>query len=58
MYTNLGFDRPKRIWEFRYKPQHEEPRVKVVNSDGDTLLVSWNKDYVEEEETFANDLIS
>jgi len=43
----------KRLWEFRYKLQHEEPRVKVVNSsgddsDGNTLLLSWNKDYVEE----------
>ena len=43
----------KRLWEFRYKLQHEEPRVKFVNSSGDdsdgkTLLLSWNKDYVEE----------
>jgi hypothetical protein len=44
----------KRLWEFRYKLQHEEPRVKVKvvnNSDADvgdnTLLLSWNKDYVE-----------
>jgi hypothetical protein len=31
----------------RYKLQHEEPRVKVVKSDDD-LLLTWNKDYVEE----------
>ena len=39
----------KRLWELRYKIQHEEPRVKVVNIiDDDTLLLTWNKDYVEE----------
>jgi hypothetical protein len=45
----------KSLWEFRYRLQHEEPRVKVKvvnNSDADvgdnTLLLSWNKDYVEE----------
>ena len=43
----------KTLWEFRYKLQHEEPRVKVVNSnEGDdndnTLLPTWNKDFVED----------
>jgi hypothetical protein len=45
----------KRLLEFRYKLQYEEPRVKVVscndgsNSDSDnTLLLTWNKDYIEE----------
>jgi hypothetical protein len=37
----------KRLWEFRYKLQHEEPRVKVVSSDSDNLLLTWNKDYIE-----------
>jgi hypothetical protein len=47
--NNISFD-DKRLWEFRYKLQYEEPRVKVVNSDGDdTLLITWNKDLVEEE---------
>ncbi|MFL6365688.1 MAG: hypothetical protein ACJ719_10880, partial [Nitrososphaeraceae archaeon] len=46
--NNVSFD-DKRLWEFRYKLQHEEPRVKVLSSDGDsTLLVTWNNDYVEE----------
>jgi hypothetical protein len=46
-YSNEG---DKRLWKFRYKLQHEEPGVKVVNrsgSDGDdgddTLLLTWNK---------------
>jgi hypothetical protein len=52
--NNISFD-DKRLWEFRYKLQYEEPRVKVVNSDGDSLLVAWNKDYVEEEDGVAND---
>ena len=45
----ISFD-DKRLWEFRYKLQHEEPRVKVVKSSevDDTLLLSWNKDYVED----------
>jgi hypothetical protein len=42
----------KRLWEFRYKLQYEEPRVKVISSSGsngydNTLLLTWNKDYVE-----------
>ena len=43
----ISFDY-KRLWEFRYKLQHEEPRVKVVsNSDGDNdnaVLLTWDKD--------------
>jgi hypothetical protein len=61
--NNILFD-DKWLWEFRYKLQHEEPRVKVVSSDGKdsddkdsdgkdsddkTLLLTWNKDYVEQE---------
>jgi hypothetical protein len=38
----------KRVWEFRYKMQYEEPRVKVIGSKGNgddiTLLVTWNKE--------------
>ena len=49
--NNISFD-DKRLWEFRYKLLHEEPRVKVVNSseghDNDNLLITWNKDYVED----------
>jgi hypothetical protein len=50
--NNLSLD-DNRLWKFRYKLQNEEPRVKVVNSigdsdDGSTLLLTWNKDYVEE----------
>jgi hypothetical protein len=44
----------KGYGSFAIKLQHEEPGVKVVNrsgSDGDdgddTLLLTWNKDYVE-----------
>jgi hypothetical protein len=45
--NNICFD-DKRLWEFRYKLQYEEPRVKVVTShDYGNFLVSWNKDYVE-----------
>ena len=47
--NNISFD-DTRLWEFRYKLQYEEPRVKVVNSsgkDGDTLSLMWNKDYEE-----------
>jgi hypothetical protein len=49
----------KRLWEFRYKLQYEEPRVRVVNSDGDggVILVSWNKDHVEERLSLTNDLL-
>jgi len=51
--NNILFD-DKWLWEFRYKLQHEEPRVKVVSSDGKdsddkTLLLTWNKYYVEQE---------
>jgi hypothetical protein len=39
--NNISFD-DERLWEFRYKLQHEEPRVKVISSnEDDTLLVSW-----------------
>ncbi|MFL6457559.1 MAG: hypothetical protein ACJ71G_11420 [Nitrososphaeraceae archaeon] len=44
---------------FRCKLQYEEPRVKVINSDGDdnnTLLLTWNKEYIEEEEVPTNHL--
>jgi hypothetical protein len=49
--NNISFD-DRRLWEFRYKLQYEEPRVKVVNTseggDNDnTLLLAWNKDYIE-----------
>jgi hypothetical protein len=46
--SNIPFD-SKRLWEFRYKLQHEEPRVKVVSNrdDDNTLLLTWNKDYIE-----------
>jgi hypothetical protein len=46
--SNISFDY-SRLWEFRYKLQHEEPRVKVVSSSNDdnTLLLTWNKDYIE-----------
>jgi hypothetical protein len=39
----------ERLWEFRYKLQYEEPRVKVVSNrdDDNTLLLTWNKDYIE-----------
>jgi hypothetical protein len=37
-------DHDRRIWEFRYKMQYQESRVKVVNSYDNSLLVSWNKD--------------
>jgi hypothetical protein len=51
--NNISFD-DKRLWEYRYKLQHEEPRVKVVDSssqsDGNgTLLLTWNKDFVEQQ---------
>ena len=29
--NNISFD-DTRLWDFRYRLQHEEPRVKVVNS--------------------------
>ena len=29
----------KRVWEFRYKMQYEEPRVKVIQQD--PLIMSW-----------------
>ena len=47
---NIISFKDKRLWEFRYKLQHEEPRVKVIssNDDGNNLLLSWNKDYVED----------
>jgi len=48
--NNIRFD-SERLWEFRYKLQYEEPRVKVINnSDCDTsiLLLSWNQDFDEE----------
>jgi hypothetical protein len=48
--NNLSFE-DKRLLEFRYKLQHEEPRVKVVNSgedENDNLLLSWNRDFIEE----------
>jgi hypothetical protein len=45
--NNISFE-DRRLWEFRYKLQHEEPRVKVVNTDDDSLLVIWNKNYVED----------
>jgi hypothetical protein len=51
--NKISFDY-KRLWEFRYKLQHEESRVKAVSSsnsesgDDNTALI-WNKDYVEEE---------
>jgi hypothetical protein len=49
--NNISFE-DKRLWEFKYKLQYEEPRVKVVNSnesdDNDnTLLLTWNRDYLE-----------
>jgi hypothetical protein len=49
--NNISFE-DKRLWEFKYKLQYEEPRVKVVNSnesdDNDnTLLLAWNRDYLE-----------
>jgi hypothetical protein len=45
----------KRLWEFGYKLQYEEPRVKVISRssnssngyDNSTLLFAWNKEYVE-----------
>jgi hypothetical protein len=53
--NNIPFN-STRLWEFRYKLQFEKPRVKVISSDGNnTLLLSWNKDYVEEEDGVAND---
>ncbi len=46
--NNISFD-DKRLWEFRYKLQYEEPRIKVASSnDIDNLLITWNKDYVED----------
>jgi hypothetical protein len=50
--NKISFD-DKKDREFRYKLQHEEPRVKVVNSSGNdgngTLLLTWNKDFVEQQ---------
>jgi hypothetical protein len=68
--NNLSLD-DKRLWEFRYKLQYEEPRVKVVEgsydskSDGDnnsnnnnnTLLLTWNKEYVEESSSIDSKLV-
>jgi hypothetical protein len=51
--STILFD-DKRVWEFRYKMQYEEPRVTVVNSDDNSLLVSWNKDFVEEKDEATN----
>jgi hypothetical protein len=49
--NNISFD-DKRLWEYRYKLQHEEPRVKVVSDNDDdddnNLLLTWNKDYIED----------
>ena len=46
--NNISFD-DKRLWEYRYKLQHEEPRVKVIKSssnvDNGTTLLIENKDY-------------
>ena len=45
----------KRVWEFRYKMQYEEPIVKVASSDDDDiLLLIWNKGHAEK--GVANDL--
>jgi len=47
---NISFD-DKRLWEFRYKLQYEEPRVKVINTidcNTTTLLLSWNQDFDED----------
>jgi hypothetical protein len=46
----ISFD-GRRLWEFRFKLQYEESRVKVINSsdcETSTLLFSWNQDIVEE----------
>jgi hypothetical protein len=49
--SNIRVD-DKGLWEFRCKLQYEDHRVSVVNNDDDkSLLVSWNKDLVEEEAT-------
>jgi hypothetical protein len=46
--NNISLD-DKMLWEFRYKLRHEEPRVKVVSiRNEDTLLLTWNKHYVEQ----------
>jgi hypothetical protein len=37
--NNIPFD-SERLWEFRYKLQYEEPRVKVIQQD--PLVASWN----------------
>jgi hypothetical protein len=47
--NKISFD-DKRLWEYRYKLQYEEPRIKVAeggnsNDGDDTLLLTWNKEY-------------
>jgi len=56
--NNISFD-DSRLWQFRYKLQYEEPRVNVVNSssDEDTLLLTWNKDYVQPERVVIDFMI-
>jgi hypothetical protein len=54
--SNISFN-DNRLWEFRYKLQHEEPRVNVVDSsegDDNTPLLTWNKNYVEQERVIAS----
>jgi hypothetical protein len=40
--NNISFD-DRRLWEFRYKLQYEEPRVKVVEQD--PLYIIWVGDH-------------
>jgi hypothetical protein len=53
--NNISFD-DRRLWEFRYKLQYEEPRVNVVLSpDDSSLLIKWKKDFEEQHKKPVND---
>jgi hypothetical protein len=47
--SNNLFLNNKSLWEYRYKLQYEEPRVKVVSggdgSGNGILLLTWKRSY-------------